>query len=430
MNKNKSKPKIFKTVALIMLFAVIAYILFQLFMVSAPKVRTETAIKYDLADVLSCNAIMALPQEEILYGGGVADYTVSSGDKVSAGAVIARIFETGEQAVFYKKAQLVNEEISLLKSSQKSSAGVNIAALLSQTSTSLYNIIDSVQSNDFSEIHSQKSLLQTSINKTDIATGKAANFDSRIELLNQSYSTLIEASGASQEITAPKNGYFVSSAFCSKQLYDNSQLQNMQPQELKSAAETAAIPVESNVLGHLIYDYRWECYVTANAQQGKKFIEGQNVYLTFTELSNTKIPATVTAIKIDEVNDASKITLSSSYMNRDIAAVQSAKVDITFTSNGADTVTGIRIPKEALRVVNGEYGVYIKYGNLTQYRKISILFENENYILCPLTYEKDKNEIKLYDEVIVEGRGLLPINQAESQSTSQSAPQSASQPNS
>lgn len=420
MNKNKSKPKIFKTAALILFFIVVAYILFQLFMVSVPNVRTETAIKYDISDTLSCNAIVSMPQEEIVYSGGIADYVISSGDKVSAGAVLARIFETSEQAVLYKKALLVNEEISLLKNSQRSSAGINIAALLSQSSTSLYSIIDSIQSNNFSKIHSQKSLLQSAINKTNIATGEAANYEDRIALLTQSYTALIDASGASQEIKAPKNGYFVSSSFCSKQLYNSSQLKDMSPQDLKAAAESESLAVESNILGHLVYDYRWECYIATNAQHGKKFIEGQNVYLTFTEISNFKIPATIASVEINESGDAAKITLSSSYMNRDIAAVQLAKVDITFKNKSSDTFTGIRISKEALRIVNGEYGVYIKYGNLTQYRKISILFENDNYILCPLTYEKDKNEIKLYDEVIVEGRGFLPdLSQSQSQSLSQ-----------
>lgn len=414
MNKKISKPKIVKTAVWLLLAIVLGYIVFQILMVSTPNVRTETAIKYDLSDVVSCNAIMAMPQEEILYDGGIADYVISSGDKVAAGATIARIFSTTEQAFYFKKAQQISEEIALLKNSQKNTAGVNIAALLSQSSTSLYNIIDSVQNNNFNKIHEQKSLLQSALNKTNIATGKATSYDSRIELLSQTSEALIASSGENISIKSPKIGYFISAKYCSKQLFEPSQLKEMSPQEIKTAAESDVIMVEDNVLGHLIYDYRWTCYLSTNVKQAQKFIEGQNVFITFTELSKVEIPATITAVKFDESTDTAKITLSSSYMSRDIAAVQTAKVDITLLNKGNSAFTGIRIPKEALRVVDGNYGVYIKHGNLTQYRKIEVLFENENYILCPLKYESGKNEIRLYDEVIVEGRGLLPIVQAQS----------------
>ena len=71
------------------------------------------------------------------------------------------------------------------------------------------------------------------------------------------------------------------------------------------------------------------------------------------------------------------------------------------------TYTGIRISRSALHIVDGSNGVYVKAGNLQRFRKITILYENEDYILVPEDGAVGTdNEVRLYDEIIVEGTNL------------------------
>ena len=78
---------------------------------------------------------------------------------------------------------------------------------------------------------------------------------------------------------------------------------------------------------------------------------------------------------------------------------------------------GIRVPRSAEHIhistdENGkeveEYGVYVKLGTLMYFRKITNkLYQNEEYMLLPLNpSEEDGDEVRLYDEVIVEGTDL------------------------
>ena len=57
--------------------------------------------------------------------------------------------------------------------------------------------------------------------------------------------------------------------------------------------------------------------------------------------------------------------------------------------------------------MDGQRGVYVKYGNLQRFLKIATLYENDSYILIP---ENGKigtdNEVRLYDEIIVQGTNL------------------------
>ncbi len=71
------------------------------------------------------------------------------------------------------------------------------------------------------------------------------------------------------------------------------------------------------------------------------------------------------------------------------------------------TYTGIRIDSKALHIVDGNNGVYVKVGNLQRFRKITILYQNEDYILVDTDGAVGTdNEVRLYDEVIVEGTNL------------------------
>ena len=55
--------------------------------------------------------------------------------------------------------------------------------------------------------------------------------------------------------------------------------------------------------------------------------------------------------------------------------------------------------------MDGEQGVYIKYGSTVAFRKVDKLFETDDYIISrPGT--ADGEYLALYDEIIVEGKDL------------------------
>lgn len=70
-----------------------------------------------------------------------------------------------------------------------------------------------------------------------------------------------------------------------------------------------------------------------------------------------------------------------------------------------NSYTGLRISKDAVHIVNDVNGVYVRSGQLIEFRPIVKLYENENYILVPNGGNKE-SKLKLYDEVVVRGRGL------------------------
>ena len=78
---------------------------------------------------------------------------------------------------------------------------------------------------------------------------------------------------------------------------------------------------------------------------------------------------------------------------------------------------GIRVPKSAahIRTVTNEdgstteeYGVYVRLDNLIYFPRITNgLYETDEYMLLPLEGELgSEDEVRVYDEIIVEGMDL------------------------
>ena len=104
----------------------------------------------------------------------------------------------------------------------------------------------------------------------------------------------------------------------------------------------------------------------------------------------------------DKDNGIAKIVLQCQTISAEVLGLGCETVQVDLK-----TYEGIRIDKAALHIVNGQRGVYVKYGDLQRFRRITILYEDDTYILVPEGGKVgEDNELRLYDEVIVEGSNL------------------------
>ena len=74
---------------------------------------------------------------------------------------------------------------------------------------------------------------------------------------------------------------------------------------------------------------------------------------------------------------------------------------------------GIRVSTSAVRVVDGEKGVYVRRGNVARFRKLNIVYSDQTYVISATASQDGEpivdgpsNYLKQYDEVILEGKDL------------------------
>ena len=388
-------------IAITLLFVVaLGYVGLQLYTILHRTYRTETAIAYSMADSISLSG-MAVFETVDVPGEGNLGYIVADGERVSAGTVLAERYTDEAQGVLRERLDRLDRTLELLSKSQNST-GSDLSMLTTQTRTALYNLLDQVDTASYSGIAQAEEDFLLAQNRLQISTGQADNFESVMATLQQEREEVAGQLGGLQTITAATNGYFVSSVSANPISMDQETLDAMSSAELRSLLEQGAETSPAGLAGHIITGFSWRFYGVCSLETAARLDGITKVNISVPGKENDPLPATVVEVTEDEETGTAKVVIECRSINANVLrfGIEEAQVDLT-------TYEGIRIDRSALHIKDGAKGVYVKYGDLQRFRRITILYEDENYILVP----KDgalgtENEVRLYDEVIVEGTNL------------------------
>lgn len=388
-------------IAITLLFVVaLGYVGLQLYTILHRTYRTETAIAYTMADSISLSG-MAVFETVDVPGEGNLGYIVADGERVSAGTVLAERYTDESQGVLRERLDRLDRTLELLSKSQNST-GSDLSMLTTQTRTALYNLLDQVDTASYSGIAQAEEDFLLAQNRLQISTGQADNFESVMATLQQEREEVAGQLGGLQTITAATNGYFVSSVSANPISMDQETLEAMSSAELRSLLEQGAETSPAGLAGHIITGFSWRFYGVCSLETAARLDGITKVNISVPGKENDPLPATVVEVTEDEETGTAKVVIECRSINANVLrfGIEEAQVDLT-------TYEGIRIDRSALHIKDGAKGVYVKYGDLQRFRRITILYEDENYILVP----KDgalgtENEVRLYDEVIVEGTNL------------------------
>ncbi|MEG1932495.1 MAG: HlyD family efflux transporter periplasmic adaptor subunit, partial [Pygmaiobacter sp.] len=111
----------------------------------------------------------------------------------------------------------------------------------------------------------------------------------------------------------------------------------------------------------------------------------------------------VVSVKRDDETGTCAVKLLCTYINSDTVNLRTEKASINFSS-----YTGIRVDRKAQHIVKEQRGVYVKFGDLVQFKQVDPIFEDDQFLLLPIQYKEQSelNQVVLYDEIIVSGKDL------------------------
>ena len=153
-----------------------------------------------------------------------------------------------------------------------------------------------------------------------------------------------------------------------------------------------------DVYGKIITNYKWDMCTYVSPEQAEKLYEGQNVKLSVDMESNYY--HSVKVEKLIDKGDTVLVVLKSSTMSKDIVKERITDCEILFNQ-----YRGIKVPVEALRFVDGEQGVYVKFSKLVKFKKVKPIYQDANYAILPIATDEE-NQVELYDNIIVKGVNL------------------------
>ena len=398
-NRTAAK-RIFHVVGLLALALVSVYIIAQCFVIFRRSYKTETAIKYTLAESITLDGVVAFDSVDVA-GSGDLGYLVQDGERVTNGTVVAEVYTDDSQGLQRERLDRLERTITLLTKSQNST-GSDLSVLTNQTKQALYNLLDKINTAQYSGITDAEDTFLLAQNRLQVSTGQTAGFADTIAALQGEYDSIKAQLDALQTITATTNGYFSSTAASPAIAADRQALDDADPATLQKMLADGFPAAATDRAGQITTGFSWKFYAVCDLDTAARFDNISSVKISMPGKQNTPLSATVEEVTLDKDNGLAKIVLQCQTINAEVLSFgqETAQIDLK-------TYEGIRIDKEALHIVDGQRGVYVKYGNLQRFLKITTLYENDNYILIP---ENGKigtdNEVRLYDEIIVQGTNL------------------------
>ena len=377
-----------------------AYIIVQLYVILGREYKTEIAVLYTMADSVELPGFVMFDAINV-PGEGNLGYLVEDGERVSEGAVIAEKYTDDSQSAAREQLIRLQNNIDLLTKSQNS-AGSDLTLLTTQTKTALYNLLDQLDTASYSGMQDAESEFLLAQNRLQISTGQTSGFQSTIAELEAERDTVAAQLEGLETITAEENGYFISAASAMPLDLEEQTLADATPAQIQEMLAQGVSTSTASLAGRIVEGFSWRFYTVCDQDTAERYDGVTNVRISIPGKEETPLDATVSSVELDEESGLAKIVIECQTINSDVLRLgqETAKIDL-------QTYQGLRIDKDALHIVDGEKGVYVKYGDLQRFRKIQILYEDDTYMLVPSDGSVGgDSEVRLYDEVIVEGSNL------------------------
>ena len=381
-----------------MLLALAAvYIVLQLYAILGRTYQTETAISASMEDTVPLSGI-AMFDAVPVSGGGSLGYLVEDGERVTEGTVLAEIYTDPAQSTQREELDRLDRIIDLLTKSENS-VGSDLTLLTAQTRTALLNLLDQLDTASYTGMSDAIDEFLLAQNRLQISTGQSSGFAATLADLQTQRDAAAAALEGLQTITADRNGYFISTAAALPLDLTEDTLKSDTAAALSERLQQEIPTTGSDLAGRIVTGFSWRFYGVCDLDTAARFDGVTSVKIRVPGKQDEALDATVTEVAADETAGLAKITLECRTINADVLRLGREDAEIVL-----NTYKGIRVSKRAMHIVDGERGVYVKYGSLQRFRRIVVLFEDENYLL--LDPEAEDNEVRLYDEIIVEGPNL------------------------
>lgn len=384
--------------AFVVLLAVV-FIGNQIISSAYKPVKTESAVFYTVADGLNITGIIIRNEILVKYdGSGVMHYVTPDGNRVAKQGVIANIYDTASASIMVSEIEEIKNKISDLEDilSFNDIEAVNLELIKQKVEEKTNEFITSTANGNYSKVDEKAYQLLASINRMQSALGTSADFSVQLAALNARLTELnASLPQVKGQITAAESGYFVSKTDGYETVLSSNALDDITPEFLKTADPKEA---SSGVIGKIVSDYEWYIAANISINQSLNYKVGDSLKLLTSVQSSPELKVTVKQINISENGSDAVVIFSCNEMNSELATMRSGPMTVVKAE-----YSGLRVAKSALRVVDGERGVYVLSGMQINFVPVEILYSNDSIMIC----KKDNDSrLKLYDRVVVKGRNL------------------------
>lgn len=334
------------------------------------------------------------------------------GERVSSGGMVAMVYV--DQASLDRQSEMESlaARIEQLEYAQESAYGYEANVKLdAQIAQSIRDVRGALAAGRLDTAESHTASLRAMVLKRDFSWSDLEDVDTLLDTLRQELRTLrSQTAGSVRRISAPKAGLYSAVVDGYETVLMPESMEGLTPSQMASIQADPA--VKSNV-GKLILGDTWYYAAVMPAADIKTLREARDLSLRFSKGVERDLPVTIQSVGTEENGRSVVIFQGKTYLSHlTLLRQQSAQV-IT------NTLEGIRVPKEALRILTKTKenedgstsqiqisGIYCIIGSEAWFKPVEILYNGEGFLLVQSASQDEKLRLRPGDEVIISAQDL------------------------
>ncbi len=408
MQKLRPGQIVLSVVAVLALLALTGYTLLQCGAFNS-KALLSTAYASDvtLDDLLSATGYVFRDETVITADvPSVSDSAVASGEKVAAGSLVTRLYAAADAEDRQARLSAIDESIAFLtRLGDTDGLKLSDADDLRRLMYNAY--LDAVYASGIGNAEqaaaaAREMLVQLS--RYDKLIGKATGTDEVLNSLRAERKALLD--GRETAYYTSEAGYFydVSAVDGYESVFAASGLTDRSADEILKL--TKASPVSSsNAAGKLVKGINWYLVLPVSSGTAETLKKNQRYFLTLSlpDGGTAEVPMILEDTK--DASDGSAVLLfSCNRMSEKLIACRQVEVSLVTGS-----VSGYRVPNDALTEHDGVTGVYILDESTVRFRRVTVLARREGFSVVAArdtSMEDYKEYLNKNDRLILDGKDL------------------------
>ncbi len=394
----KQGKSYFTVILWILLAAIAAYFGYNVVSSLYAPLMTATVTPYEAGAGYYASGFV-VREEELLYSQyGTTVLNCAEGAHVAANDTVATGYRSEDAKTRQTRIDELSGQIEQLQYAWSAvSSGYDQAALDADIAGDLAQLSRYLALRDMNSVSDLSPELKGLILRRTGSDSDSGSLQARISTLQAELETLeAQSAGDTSAILAGKAGTFSAAVDGYESVLTPERLMEMTVAEFESVQPDET---DANAIGRLVTSATWyyACVVPASELSGVE--EGDRATLTFAR--DYYQPVTMRVARLGGNEAGSRLlVLSSDRALQNVTLLRQQSAEIVFTS-----YSGLRVPKSAVRVENGQTGVYILEGTLAKWKPITILHDTgESYVVTLDT--SSTNNLWPGDELIINAKNL------------------------
>ena len=396
--------------------ALCVYFGFYAFRTLDDPYTTTLAYQYTANDSVEADGMLARQELVLTAEGGIVEVTRSEGEKVGVGQTVALVYRDSQAQADQAELDALEQEVRVLEYAVTDTGNVESAARLDEDIIqAVVSLRSSAALGDYNDLEEQVRDLKSSVLKRGYTYGDgvtSADLSARLQELKSSYSALSQKnSSATTRVRAGQSGIFSSLVDGYESVLTPQSVFQLTPASLRELM--AGSGSGGGGVGKLITSDRWYFVTILSEDVTQRLREGNTAKLRFTGDFSQDVDMRVDQIGPAQEGKSVVVFSSDRYLAR-TTLLRRQTAELIF-----DSWSGLRVPKEAVRMVTVTYedkttgetveenrlGVYTLVGGRVEFKRVEVVTEGGGYYVVRAV-GTGSSALRAGDEVIVQGTGL------------------------